>query len=143
MRLAGIDLGRVRLGLALGIDGVAVPFRVLQRHGTRRDIAELLPIFDKQGTEAVVVGLPPVQDDANAGTSGLARRFAQALAAATVRPVWLVDEADTTVEANAELRALGMRAARRRAEVDRHAAARIVDRFLGGAPAERVPPPAP
>lgn len=140
-RIAAIDLGRARMGLALTDPGqeMAQAHSVIERRGTRRDLVLLLDLFRREGVTSVVVGLPPPSPD-DQGTAHLARQFAAALALAWPHPVWLVDEADTTVEAHAELRALGMRAARRRREVDRQAAARILDRFLGGATALAVQP---
>ena len=140
-RIAAIDLGRARLGLAWTDPGqeMALPHSVIARLGTKRDIVKLLEIFERGQVASVVLGVPPESPD-GLGTAHLARQFAQALADVWPHPVGLVDEADTTVEAHAELRALGMRAARRRREVDAVAAARILDRFLGGAPALAVPP---
>jgi len=140
-RIAAVDLGRARLGLAWtdSHQEMALPHSVITRQGTRRDILKLLEIFDRGGVASLVLGLPPESPD-GLGTAHLARQFAQALADAWPHPVWLVDEADTTVEAHAEMRALGMRAARRRREVDAMAAARILDRFLGGSLVQRVLP---
>lgn len=136
-----IDLGRARMGLAVTDSRaeMALPHSVVERKGTRLDLQGLLPLLDRLGVQVVVVGLPPESPD-GAGTHRLARNFAQALADSQPRPVVLVDEADTTTEAHADLRLLGMRSARRRAEVDKHAAARILDRWLGGAPVEHVIP---
>jgi putative Holliday junction resolvase len=135
-----IDLGRARMGVAVSQAGtqMALPHSVVERLGTRRDIAQLLPVCDRLGVQALVVGLPPAygEDDASAR---LCRNFAVALAAAQDRPVWLVDEADTTTVAHDGLRQLGLSAAKRRAQVDKHAAAVILQRFLDGAPAEAVP----
>ena len=135
----GIDLGRARLGLAVsdGSPPLALPHSVVARLGTRRDLAQLLPLCARLGVSGLVVGLPP--GAADAGSARLCRQFALALAAAQPLPVWLVDEADTTLEAHAQLRLLGLRAAKRRDQVDKHAAAVILQRFLDGAPAERVP----
>ena len=108
-----IDLGRVRMGLAVAREGVAQPLAVWQRKGTRLDLARLLPELERHRVDCVVVGLPPDQGDGG-GSHGLARRFAEALASAQSRPVVLVDEADTSVEAHATLRALGYRAAQRK-----------------------------
>lgn len=133
----GIDLGRARMGLAISDAStrMALAHSVVPRRGTRLDIAGLLPLLHKAQVVGIVVGLPP-GDDQGPGSARLCRQFAQALAAAQPLPVWLVDEADTTVEAHAELRLQGMRAAKRRAQVDMHAAAVILGRFLGGAAAE-------
>ena len=134
-----IDLGRARMGLAVSTAGtpLAMPHSVVARLGTRRDIAQLLPLCDRLHVQALVVGLPLDQPD-DAGSARLCRQFAAALAAAQARPVWLVDEADTTTVAHAELRQLGMKAAKRRTQVDKFAAAVILQRYLDGAAAQQA-----
>lgn len=132
-----IDLGRARMGLAVSEAGtpMALPHSVVSRLGTRRDILQLLPLCDRLKVDALVVGLP-MEQAPDAGSARLCRQFALALALAQARPVWLVDEADTTTVAHAELRQLGMKAAKRRTQVDKFAAAVILQRFLDGAAAE-------
>lgn len=147
---AALDVGRARIGLACTdtrVD-VALAAEVLTRKGTRQDLAVLVPWLSQRRVLVCVVGLPPAQTDVDAVTDDgasarLCRQFAQALAAAwPTGEVWLVDEADTTAEAHAALRLLGRSAAQRRKEVDRFAAKQILDRWLSGAPAERVWPDA-
>jgi len=114
---------------------MALPHSVVERKGTRVDIAKLLPLLDKLQIDVLVVGLPPPSDDGK-GSQHLCRQFARALLVAQPRPVWLVDEAGTTVQAHDEMRLLGLKAARRRIDVDKIAAARILDRWLAGELAE-------
>ena len=139
-----IDLGRARMGLAVSEAGtpMALPHSVVARLGTRRDIAQLLPLCERLRVEAIVVGLP-MEQAVDASSARLCRQFAEALTLAQTRPVWLVDEADTTTVAHAELRMLGMKAAKRRTQVDKFAAAVILQRFLDDAHAEQVVPPDP
>jgi putative Holliday junction resolvase len=151
-RAVALDVGRARIGIAVtsARGDQALAHAVLPRKGTRADIARLLETLQQSGAQWVVVGLPPQGHDAGEEADGeggasarLARQFAAALAGAQPLPVVLVDEADTTVEAHDHLRALGLRAARRRREVDKHAAKQILDRWLAGASAERVEPARP
>ena len=139
--LLAVDVGRVRIGLATATPGEAAqPLEVLTRKGTRKDGAHIVAQLDRLGANAVVVGLPPQGDTPGQCSARLARRFAEALAAMQPRPVLLVDEAGTSVEAEQELRALGLRAARRKRAVDMVAAARILARYLAGEPAFGVAP---
>lgn len=135
-RAVALDVGRARIGVAATSErgDQALAVAVVERKGTRADIAALLPMFSKQLAEVVVVGLPPAQDDPQAGTRGLVLRFADALRQAQPLPVELVDESDTTVQAHAELRLLGLRAAKRRGQVDAVAAKLILDRWLAQPP---------
>jgi len=139
-----LDVGRARIGVAatdLRAE-LATAVCVLQRKGTRTDVAALLPIAQQRRAQVIVVGLP-FGCDGDDDSQRLCRAFAVALAAAQPRPVWLVDEADTTAQADAELRLLGGKAARRRRDIDMHAAKQILDRWLAGIPAERVVPAPP
>lgn len=136
-----LDVGRARIGLALTDARVEVAqaWQVLERRGTRLDLQQLLALAARQGVRVWVVGWPP-RDGQDDRSARLAADFAQALADAQPLAVWLVDEADSTAEAHQDLRQLGMRAARRRREVDKHAAKVILDRWLAGAAAQRVAP---
>ncbi len=135
-RTVALDIGRVRIGVAvLDVDtGMALPDFVLLRKGTRTDILRLRERFDRARGEVWVVGLPPASPDPRTCTARLARNFAKALQAAQAAPVWLVDEADTSRQAKAQLGLLGVRGRRLKNIVDKHAAARILDRWLGGEP---------
>lgn len=136
LKAMALDVGRARIGLAMTDDRceIAMAFQVLERRGTRLDLQVLLPLVAQHQVEVWVVGLPPQLGD-DEKSAHLAKGFAQALANAQRLPVWLVDEADSTAEAHQDLRLLGLRAARRRREVDKHAAKVILDRWLAGAPA--------
>jgi len=138
LRAMALDIGRARIGVAVvDVDtGMALADSVLQRKGTRSDIARLRERFGQLEAEVWVVGLPPEAPDSRNCTARLARNFALALIAAQAAPVWLVDEADTSREAKAQLGLLGVRGRKLKAVVDKHAAARILDRWLRGEPAE-------
>lgn len=141
-RLLAVDVGRVRIGLATAVaDDAARPLDVLRRQGTRVDGARIVAQLDRFAADVVVVGLPPQGHEPANCSARLARQFAQALAAMQPRAVVLVDEAGTSVEADDQMRQLGLRAARRRRVIDKVAAAQILTRYLDGAPAIDVPPP--
>ena len=137
LRAMALDIGRVRIGVAvLDVDtGMALADSVLIRKGTRTDIARLRERFDRLNGAVWVVGLPPEAPDPRDCSARLARNFAIALQAAQTAPVWLVDEANTSREAKAHLGLLGVRGRRLKDLVDKHAAARILDRWVLGEPA--------
>jgi len=137
---ASLDVGRARIGVAITDPEVevALPLDVVHRKGTRKDIAAIERLIERKNVGVYIVGLPIATDGAD-DMNRLARNFAQALADKQPRPVFLVDEAQTTAEAHDELRLLGLRNARRRKVVDKVAAARILDRWLRGEIAHAVP----
>ncbi|MBM4342673.1 MAG: Holliday junction resolvase RuvX [Deltaproteobacteria bacterium] len=131
-RVLALDVGRARIGLAVTAPrgDQALPHGVLERRGTRADLARLVALADALQVARWVVGLPPPADPGALDSRGLVARFVEALRAAQPLPVDVVDEAESTVQAHDELRALGMRAARRKTVVDAHAAKIILDRWL-------------
>ncbi len=144
VRAVALDIGRVRIGVAIHDTdvGMAVADHVLQRKGTRRDIAQLQRRFDAVKGTLWVVGLPPQGPDPRTCSARLARNFAKALTAAQEAPVVLVDEANTSREAEDHLRLLGVRGRKLKEVIDKHAAARILDRWLAGASVELPTEPA-
>jgi putative Holliday junction resolvase len=109
MRVLGIDLGSVRIGLAVSDpDGrIAFPAGVLDRKGQGQDVAELVVLIRERSIERVVVGLP-LHMDGRAGTGAeAARRFASALAEASGLPVDTLDERWSSLEAERSLRETG------------------------------------
>ena len=133
---ASLDIGRARIGLALSPanEDVAMAHNVLHRKGTRRDVKLLGEFLERHQVEHIVVGLPPESDATEHCTARLVRQFCLHLVSAQHRSVLLVDEADTSVEADQHLRQLGLRASRRRRVIDQEAAAQILRRYLRGAP---------
>ncbi len=146
MRVAGIDLGTRRIGIAVSDDRgrVATPYAVLTRtDDPAADRAAVAAVVRDLGAELVVVGLPLSLD----GTVGPAARWAgeeaDALAAVLDVPVELHDERLSTVTA---LRSGGKAVPRRaggsrrpgrphrRRPVDDQAAAVMLQSWLDGHP---------
>ena len=108
MRALGIDFGEKRIGLAISEGGLAVPLRTLARRDDRSAMRQIAEIAASEGVERLVVGEPRNLDGTRGPAALRARRFAERLAALTALPLELVDEALTSVEAAARLRAAGV-----------------------------------
>jgi putative holliday junction resolvase len=132
MRVAAIDLGKVRVGLAISdeLGVVAHPRAPLAGGNERRLVAELVELSRAENIERFLVGLPLNRAGAEGQEAQRARRFAQALADATRREVELVDERLSTVEATRRLREGGVSARRGRQLVDGVAAAVLLQAWL-------------
>ncbi|MEB2312984.1 MAG: Holliday junction resolvase RuvX [Sorangiineae bacterium] len=134
MRAAGIDLGKVRVGLAVAdeLGLMAHPRPFLDGRDPGRAVGELARLAVEERIELFVVGLPRTLSGAEGPPARRARRFAERLAARTGLPVELLDERLTTREAHARLREQGLdqRAARER--VDSAAAAVLLQSWLDG-----------
>ncbi len=133
MRAVGIDLGSVRIGVAVAPDdvSVSVPYEVLERSGERaRDHRALAGMVADVGAEVVVIGLPTSLDGSEGPAAAAVRAEAGEIEAALDVPVVLVDERYTTVTAERMLAQGGVRGPARREVVDKVAAAVILQSWL-------------
>lgn len=132
MRTLGVDLGRVRIGLALADDVLrtARPLSVVRRRAEDADLAAIAEAAREYEVDRVVLGLPLNMDGTEGPAARHARGFAPKLAAALGVPVELFDERLSTFEAETRLRDQGFSAKDRRARVDAEAAAVILQGWL-------------
>ena len=131
MRLLALDVGERRIGLASGVVGmdVALPAGFLRRGRLAEDVRAVLGAAGARQVDAIVVGVPVLPGGDSLQTRRV-RGFVRALRKETVLPVYVVDEAFTSVEAEGLLREAGREPSRRRGAVDEVAAALILRRFL-------------
>jgi putative Holliday junction resolvase len=132
MRVAAVDLGKVRVGLAVSdeLGMVAHPRPPLAGGQPRKIIAELVRLASEEGIERFLVGLPLDRQGEEGREAGRARKFAQWLADAAGREVELVDERLSTVEATRRLQEGGVSARKGRKLVDGMAAAVLLQAWL-------------
>lgn len=131
-RVLGIDPGTVRIGLALSdpTGVIAQPLSVLTRRSPAEDMAALRKLIAEHEVERVVVGLPRMMDGRLDAAAAAAKQFGGELARVTSLPVEYWDERLTTVAAERYLVAQGKRRRRQRADVDRMAAALLLQSYL-------------
>jgi putative Holliday junction resolvase len=132
MRVAAIDLGKVRVGVAVSdeLGLVAHPRPPLEGGNPKRLVAELVRLAAEEGIERFLVGLPLDRSGNEGREATRARRFAQSLADGVGKDVELVDERLSTVEATRRLREGGVSARRGRKLVDGVAAAVLLQAWL-------------
>ena len=137
-RRLGIDVGAVRVGVALGDpDGVlATPLVTVPRdvaHGT--DLATIAGLVAQHEVVGIVVGLPRTLAGREGPAAEAARAFGTALArrmevAGVPIPLEYSDERLTTVVATRQMRESGRKGRRQRAVVDQVAAVAILQGWL-------------
>ncbi|NDL56025.1 Holliday junction resolvase RuvX [Phytoactinopolyspora mesophila] len=140
-RRLGVDVGRVRIGVAASDPGgvLATPVETVRRgHG---DLARLAALAAEREVVEVVVGFPRTLR----GQEGLAadevRAFATELAGFVEPcPVRLVDERMTTSVATRHMRAQGTSSRRGRKSIDQAAAMIILQDALDMERTNGVPP---
>ena len=133
-RTCAIDLGKVRVGLAIDdeLGSMAHPRGVLDPRDRASFFASLRDFARKEGVTRFVVGLP-VEMSGNEGTAAReARKTARAIADQTGVEVELWDERLTTVVAHRALRTSQLRGAKVRQRIDEAAAVAILQSWLDG-----------
>jgi putative Holliday junction resolvase len=132
MRAAAIDLGKVRVGLAVAdeLGMLAHPRPHLDGRNPRALLATLAVLADQEGIELFLVGLPRTLSGAEGPPARRARRFADDLAARTGRRVELIEEWLSTREARGRLREQGLNEREQRSRIDSAAAAVLLQSWL-------------
>lgn len=128
-RLLGVDLGDVRVGLAVTDPGqvVATPLdTVVGSTDVQACVDAVRAVVDEVEPVALVVGYPRTMAGREGSAAQRCRVVAERLAGTTGLPVLLWDERLTTVEAERALLEGDVRRRRRRDVVDRVAASLIL-----------------
>ncbi|MGH8875323.1 MAG: Holliday junction resolvase RuvX, partial [Acidimicrobiia bacterium] len=97
-----------------------------------RAVEEVVRMVSEHEVELIVVGLPVTLSGGEGESAGGARRLAARVSEATGLPVELVDERFTTHTAERAMLAAGEKRRRRRADLDKVAAAVILQHYLDG-----------
>lgn len=132
MKYLCLDYGEKRTGYAVSDQGgsLAFPRGVLVKKSREAFFADLLGLLKAEGAEAVVVGLPLRLDGSDSLTTRQVRNFAASLARRVDLPLYFMEEAYSSAEAESMLKDSGQRADKRDGRVDSLAAARILESFL-------------
>lgn len=132
MRNMGLDVGEVRIGIALSDQTglIAQSHATLERSGWDRDLAYLAEIAETHEVDRFVVGNPLNLDGSSGRQAERARDFADRLQEATGLPVVLWDERFTSLSAEKILIEAGVRRKKRRKAIDRMAAAIMLQSYL-------------
>ena len=132
MRIAGIDYGTVRIGIALADTEVriATPFANYPRRTEPLDAAYFRKLVNEQQIDRFVVGLPVHLDGRESQKSSEARAFANWLSTTTGLPVEFFDERFTTTEADELLGAANLTKKQRKARRDQLSAQIMLTAYL-------------
>jgi putative holliday junction resolvase len=131
-RLAGVDYGTVRIGIAVCDPSRTwtSPLETYTRRNTALDEKYFRKIALENQIQGWVVGLPIHCDGRESQKSSEAREFAVWLHYVTDRPVRFVDERFTTALANRMLRDTDLNHKQRKKHVDKIAAHFILEAYL-------------
>lgn len=131
-RVACLDLGKARVGLAVSDDLglVAHPRPPLDGRHQPRLLQALRRLAAEEGVCRFLVGLPLEMSGGQGAAAQRAVRFAEKLVAATKVEVELVDERLSTVQAARLLRDAGVKRGAMQGRIDGASAAVLLQRWL-------------
>lgn len=132
-RVMGIDLGSVRVGIALSDPrGVlASPWETLKRESSDEvTVDQILAIATSEEVSTIVIGIPINLDPSKSAAEETTKKFKEVLARKTSLPVIGFDERFTTVMASKRLRDSGHNAKSMKSKIDAVAATEILQSYL-------------
>ena len=131
-RIAGIDYGTVRVGIALADAStrIASPLENYTRRTPDLDAEFFRRLIARERIDRLIVGLPVHADGGESAKSVEVRGFGRWLAEVTGLDVVYFDERYTTVEADELLREVGLTAKQRKARLDKLAAQIMLAAYL-------------
>lgn len=131
-RLAAVDYGTVRIGIAICDPDriLASPLQVIDRRQVTHLADEFQTIATEEKIVGWVVGLPVHLDGGESQKSLEARRFAAWIQSETQLPVRLFDERFSTASANERMMPSGFTRKKHKARVDAVAAQVLLESFI-------------
>jgi len=132
MRIAGIDYGTKRVGIAMADLDVCIasPYETYVRGTRAQDSQYFCELVRQERLSRFVVGLPVHVDGHESQKSEESRRFGQWLQETTGLPVDYFDERYTSVEAEEILSLSNLTKKRRKARIDQLAAQIMLSAYL-------------
>jgi putative Holliday junction resolvase len=130
--LVGLDLGSKTIGVAVSDPDrrIAAPVTTIYRQRFGSDAARLLALAAERRAVGFVLGLPVNMDGTEGPRAQSTRAFARNFAKLTEVPIALWDERLSTAAVERALIAADASRARRKAVIDQHAAAYILQGAL-------------
>ncbi|PIE81237.1 MAG: Holliday junction resolvase RuvX [Chloroflexi bacterium] len=131
-RILALDLGEKRIGVAVSdaTRTIAQPLTVIKRTSRKADFESIGRFVQEQQANMLLVGLPLMLDGRVGDKAAWVQDYAAELQRTLDLPLELWDEAFTTVQAEASLKARGKKWRQSRDQVDAVAASFILQSYL-------------
>ncbi|MBV8584222.1 MAG: Holliday junction resolvase RuvX [Candidatus Eremiobacteraeota bacterium] len=132
MSILALDVGERRIGVAVSdpSESFSLPLEVIERTSTREDIARIVALAQDRDANVIVVGDPIRLAGERGPASERIDKFVEALQRIWQGRIERVDERLTTAQAMRSLIAADVSRKRRKAVVDKLAAALILETYL-------------
>ncbi len=134
MRILALDHGTKRIGVAVSDETrtIAQPLDYIPAEPFVDFLARLRQLIREKEVELILIGLPRNMDGSYGPAAEKVQTFVAALKDAVAVPVKTLDERLTSAQANRVLIQGGVRRAKRKAKVDKMAAAILLQSYLDG-----------
>ncbi len=129
----GVDFGRKRIGLARSDASglIASAYKTITYKSIKKAVEEIIADVAEYEAIGLIVGYPVAPDGGEAGEScRMVDDFIERLKKLSDKPIYKVDERDSSAEAESIIHRHQKKAGRDKARLDRMAAAIILQRFL-------------
>lgn len=132
MKLIGLDVGSVRIGVATSdmLQILATPYETYKRRTPYLDARYVVELAEKLQAEKIVFGLPLKLDGTEGDSARMARELASKVAEHTSLPIVFQDERLSTVSAERILIETGTRRKERKGQIDQIAATIILQNYI-------------
>lgn len=134
-RLLGIDFGNRRIGIAVSdpLKIIAYPHSVIDRKQTPEYLSILQNLIISLDIDFIIVGYPINMKGNASAQTGTVREFINEIRDSLRIKIEIIDERLSSKSAEQTLRLKGISASRHRGEVDKTAAAIILQEYLDSA----------
>jgi putative holliday junction resolvase len=132
MRVLALDHGTKRVGLAISDETgtIAQPLTFLPAEPIAGLLEDLKKVVVEKNVEQILIGIPRNMDGSYGPAAEKARKFVEQVKAAITVPVRTWDERLTSVQANRDMIAGGLRREQRKLKADQTAAAILLQSYL-------------
>ncbi len=132
MRILGLDVGDVRIGVAVSdpLEVIAQPLASVKRISVSKDVESIKRLAEENEAGKIVVGVPKTLDDEVGIQAQKVLDFVESLGKAIEIPIVLWDERLTTAEAERALIEADMSRRKRKKVIDKVAAVLILQGYL-------------
>ena len=132
MIILSVDYGDARTGIAVCDAGemMASPLCVIQELSRTKLVAGIIQLAQAKQAKLILVGLPLNMDASHGSRAEKSKQIARIIAQQSGIETLLWDERLTSVSANAQLSAAGIRGKKRKEKVDAVAAAMLLDDYI-------------
>jgi len=130
MRIAAIDWGMKRIGIAISDERKKIALPMTLVPGGKQAVAEVMKALASKEVELILVGLPLLLNGKEGDSAAAVKQFALELETASKIPVKLIDERFSSKLADLSLREIQLNRKERTEKMDITAAAILLQGYL-------------